>query len=583
MTNRTYPEYSSHYPLLLTTFMKRPVRVYPNEIGVVYRNHVTGEYFRFTWIEWYKRTCRLANALKTLKINPGEPGKPGDRVATMALNTHRHLEIYYAVPCSGALLHPINIRLSPEHIIYTINHAEDKIIFFDDLLLRLVEGIYDKIKDTVKMFVYMSDRPGLPDTKIENLYEYEELLKGESDEYEWPHLSEDNYATLCYTTGTTGLPKGAMFTHRAIYLLIIHTLAYGVFNNSPTRIYLGENAIPMMLTPLYHIHAWGAPFTSVFMALRIVLPGTFTVEGFCELVQKEKVTSVGVVPTILALLLEYKDIDKYDLSSLVRVGVGGGALPLGLKTKIEKKFPQITAGSGYGMTETAPTTIAAFIKKYMTDWSKEKLDEVRVKTGLPIPGLDIEVVDEKGKPIPHDNHNLGEIVIRGPWVMEKYYKNPEKTAEVWYDGWFHTGDMAKIDEEDFIIIADRMSDIIRSGAEMVPTVLLENLAAMAEFVLEATVVGVPDEVWGEKAMAIVKLVPGSNKNEEDLIDFLKTEGVDKGKITKWMLPKLVAITNEIPRTSVGKFDKIEIRKNLDKFLKIAKDMRSDKEITQIHQ
>ncbi|MFW9781081.1 MAG: long-chain-fatty-acid--CoA ligase [Candidatus Heimdallarchaeota archaeon] len=572
MANRTYPEYSSHYPLLLTTFMKRPVKIYPNEIGVVYRNHVTGEYFRFTWIEWYKRTCRLANSLKNLNINPGEPGKPGDRVATMALNNHRHLEIYYAAPCSGALLHPINIRLSPEHIIYTINHAEDKIIFFDDLLLKLVEGIYDHIKDTVKIFVYMSDKPGLPDTKIENLYEYEELINAESDEYEWPHLSEDNYATLCYTTGTTGLPKGAMFTHRAIYLLIIHTLAYSVFSNSPGRVFLGENAIPMMLTPLYHIHAWGAPFTSVFMALRIILPGTFTVEGFCELVQTEKVTSVGVVPTILALLLEYKDIDKYDLSSLIRVGVGGGALPLGLKKKVEKKFPQITAGSGYGMTETAPTTIAAFIKKYMSDWPKEKLDEVRVKTGLPIPGLDIEVVDENGKLIPHDNSAIGEIIIRGPWVMEKYYKNPQKTSEVWRNGWFHTGDMAKIDEEDFIIIADRMSDIIRSGAEMVPTVLLENLIAMAEFVLEATVVGVPDEVWGEKAMAIVKLVPGSDKNEEDIIDFLKVEGVDKGKITKWMLPKLVAITNVIPRTSVGKFDKIQIRKDLDKFLQIAKDI-----------
>jgi acyl-CoA synthetase (AMP-forming)/AMP-acid ligase II len=257
----------------------------------------------------------------------------------------------------------------------------------------------------------------------------------------------------------------------------------------------------------------------------------------------------------------------------VQVSVGGGALPLGLKTKIEKKIPGFTVSSGYGMTETAPTTVAAFAKKYMKDWSKEKLDEVRVKTGLPIPGLEVEVVDEKGNPIPHDNEALGQIVIRGPWVMEKYYKNPEKTAAVWYDGWFHTGDMAKIDEEDYLVIADRMSDIIRSGAEMVPTVLLENLVAMADFVLEATVVGVPDEVWGEKAMAVVKLVPGSNNNEADLIEFLKKEGVDKGKITKWMLPKLVAIVDEIPRTSVGKFNKIEIRKNLDKFLAKSKDMK----------
>jgi len=573
MENRTYPEFSSQYPLLLTTFMKRPVKVYPNEIGVVYRNHISGEYQRFTWLEWYNRTCRLANVLKTLNVKPGKPGEPGDRIATMALNNHRHLELYYAAPCSGAMLHPINVRLAPDHIIYTINHAEDKVIFFDDILLPLLESVYDKIKDTVEKFVYMSDKPGLPDTRIENLYEYEELLKQESDEFEWPYLSEDNYATLCYTTGTTGLPKGAMFTHRALYLLTLHMLALTSFINDPSRVYLGENTIPMIITPLFHIHGWGAPFSHVFRGVKIILNGTFTVEGFCELVQTEKVTTVAVVPTILALLLEFKDLDKYDLSSLVQVSVGGGALPLGLKNKIEKKIPGFTASSGYGMTETAPTTVAAFVKKYMREWPKEKLDEVRVKTGLSIPGLEVEVIDENGNPIPHDNNALGQIVIRGPWVMEKYYKNPEKTANVWYDGWFHTGDMAKIDEEDFLIIADRMSDIIRSGAEMIPTVLLENLIAMADFVLEATVVGVPDEVWGEKTMAVVKLVPNSNKNEEDLIKFLITEGVEKGKITKWMLPKLVAIVDEIPRTSVGKFNKREIRRTLDKFLEKAKDMK----------
>lgn len=572
MVNKTYPEFSSHYPLLLTTLMKRPVKVYPNEVGVVYRNHVTGKYYRFTWIEWYKRTCRLANVLKTLDVKPGKAGKPGDRVATMALNTHRHLELYYGVPCSGALLHPINIRLAQDHIVFTVNHSEDKIIFFDDVLLPLVESIYDKIKNTVEKFVYMSDKPGLPDTKIANLYEYEVLLEQESDEFEWPYLSEDNYATLCYTTGTTGLPKGAMYTHRALYIFTLHMIAYSGFQNDPTLVHLGENSIPLMITPLYHIHAWGAPFFYVFLSQKIVLPGTFTVDGFCELVQNEKVTTVAVVPTILALLLEYEDIEKYDLSSLVQVSVGGGALPLGLKDKIEKKIPGFTARSGYGMTETAPTTVGAFVKKYMRDWSKEKLDEVRVKTGLPIPGLEVDVVDENGNSVPHDDESIGQIVIRGPWIMEKYYKNPVKTAEVWYDEWFHTGDVAKVDEEDFIVIVDRMKDVIRSGAEMVPTVLLENLAAMADFILEATFVGVPDEVWGEKTMAIMKLVPNSNKKEEDLIEFLKTEGVDKGKITKWMLPKLVVIVDEIPRTSVGKFNKIEIRRNLDEFLAKAKEM-----------
>jgi fatty-acyl-CoA synthase len=510
--------------------------------------------------------------LNSLGVKSGKPGDPGNRVATMALNTHRHMEIYYAVTCSGAVLHPINIRLAPEHIIYTINHAEDKIIFFDDHLLPLLETIYDQIKDTVKIFIYMSDKPGLPDTKIEKLYDYEVLLNLESNEFEWPYLSEDNYATLCYTTGTTGLPKGAMFTHRALYLQTLHLIAHGSFINDPSFVQSGENTVFLMITPLYHIHAWCAPFIYVFLATKVVLPGTFTVEGFCELVQKEKVTDVAVVPTILALLLEYKNLDKYNLNSLVYVRVGGGALPLGLKTKVEKKIPGFSATSGYGMTETAPTTVRAFVKKYMRDWPKEKLDEVRVKTGLPIPGIDVEVVDQKGKTIPHDNKTLGEIVIRGPWVIEKYFKNPEKTANVWYDGWFHTGDVAKVDEDGLIIIADRMSDVIRSGSEMIPTVLLENLANMAEFVLEAAVVGVPDDIWGEKPLAIIKLTANSRKTEEDFIEFLRVEGVEKGRITKWMLPKLVAIVEEVPKTSVGKYNKREIKKNLKKYLDIAKEI-----------
>jgi len=511
--------------------------------------------------------------LKFLEVKSGGPGKPGDRVSTMAYNTHRHLELYYAVPCSGAVLHPINIRLSLDHIIYTIKHAKDKVLFFDDLLLPMVESIYDEIKDTVKKFVYMSDGSGLPNTKIENIYEYEEILKDGSDTFEWPYLNEDNYATLCYTTGTTGLPKGAMFTHRALYLQIIHQIVHLSFINDPSYVQLGENTVFLIITPLFHIHAWGAPYIYAFMAAKIILPGSFTVEGFCELVQGEKITNTAVVPTILALLLEYKDIDNYDLSSLVEVRVGGGALPLGLKNKVEKKIPGFTATSGYGMTETAPTTVRSFVKKYMVDWSKDKLDEVRVKTGLAIPGIEVEVVDETGNLIPHDNKTLGQIVLRGPWVIDKYYENPTASADKWYDKWFHTGDVAKVDEEDFIIIADRQSDIIRSGAEMVPTVLLENLINMADFIIEATVVGVPDEVWGEIPLALVRLLPNSGKKEDDIIEFLKLEGVEKGKITKWMLPKKVAIVDEVPKTSVGKYNKKEIKNTLEKYLAIAKDMK----------
>jgi acyl-CoA synthetase (AMP-forming)/AMP-acid ligase II len=602
----TYPEYSSHYPLLLTTFMKRPVRMYPDEVGVVYRNPDTGEFFRFTWLEWYQRTCRLAHALKeTLGVKSGKPGQPGDRVATMALNHHRHLELYYAVPCTGAVLHPINVRLSLDHIVHTIKHAEDRIIFFDDALLPMIEKIYDRIRDTVEKFVYMSDKPGKPEPEIEidkaphnchvdevspvgarravplrqlrgasidPLYEYEELIRDCPPEFDWPNLEESTVATLCYTTATTGMPKGVMFTHRQLYLFSLHTALGRSWNSDPASPHLGESAVTMFNTPLFHIHGWGAPFMSAFAAHKIVLPGRFTVEGFCELIEKEKVTTSGLVPTMLAMIIEYGNLDKYDLSSLKNISVGGGALPLGLKTKAERMIPGFNALSGYGMTETAPTTIVAFVKKSMKAQSKEKLNEIRVKTGIPLPGLDVEVVDENGKPVPRDNQTLGEIVIRGPWVMEEYYRDHQKTAEAWRGGWFHTGDMAKIDEDGYITIADRMSDMIRSGAEMVPTVLLENLTATADFVLESVYVGVPDPKWGERPMAIVKLVPGAEEDEKDLLRFLETEGVEKGKIAKWMLPDFIAITSDIPKTSVGKFDKRAIKSRLDEFLSRAKRM-----------
>ena len=583
MEARTYPEFSTHYPLLLSTFMKRPVSLYPDQVGVVYRNHLSGDYARFTWKEWYRRTSQLAHALqRKLGVKAGSPGAPGDRIGTMALNTHRHLELYYAVPCIGATLHPINVRLAPEHVIYTINHAEDKVIFVDDAVMPLLEAIYDRIKDTVETFVYMSDRPGLPETRIANMVSYESLLAAEPDAFDWPYLHEDINATLCYTTGTTGQPKGATFTHRQLYLMTLHIMAMPGISNIPGHdieaglgVKPGENAVPLLNTPMFHIHGWGAPFLHVFSAQKIVLPGAFTVQGFCELVEREKVTSVGIVPTVAAMLLEYEDLHKYDLSSLERIGVGGGALPLGLKTKLEKMMPNFRVSSGYGMTETAPTTIVSFVKKHMVDWDRARIDEVMVKTGLPVPGLEVQVIDQDGQPVPHDDRTVGEILIRGPWVTEQYFREPERSAEAWQGGWFHTGDLAKIDADGYIVIADRLKDVIRSGAEMVPTVLLENLISMADFVSEAMVVGVPDPVWGEKPLALVSLRPGHQGSEQDVIDFLVRHGVETGKITRWMLPKLVAITRDIPKTSVGKYSKKAVRDQIERYLALAKDVSSD--------
>jgi fatty-acyl-CoA synthase len=574
MEFKGYPEYSSRQPLILKYFLKRSQEVYPDDIGIVYRNDA-GEYFRFTWRQWHERTCQQAHALKALGIKPGTPDEPGDRVGTMALNHHRHVENIWASVLTGAVSHPINMRLSLDHMVYTINHAEDKVIFFDDSILPLVEGLYDRIKGTVKSWVYMSDKPGLPKTKVQPLYEFEELIKQYPKTYDWPDFSEDTPAVLYYTTGTTGLPKGVMFTHRQVVLHVLYGFAAMAFRvRRPNDPEPPAQNIPMMNIPLFHIHAWGSPFSSVTAASKIVFPGRFSPQAFCQMVQDDKVTSAGMVPTMLAMLLEYPDIDKYDLSSLVSIGTGGGALPLGLKQKAEARFPLMRAGSGYGMTETMAGVLGATIRRYMVDWPEEKIDEIMVKTGVSGLGVQSRVVDENGKDVPHDNSTIGEIILRGHWVMERYYKDPERSATAWRDGWFHTGDAAKVDTDGYIIIADRITDVIRSGSEMVPTVLLENLTCNAPFVLEAAYVGVPDEKWGETPMAMVKRVPGSKEVEEDVIKHLQKEGVDKGKITKWMLPVYVLFTDDIPRTSVGKYDKIAIRKRVNEFVGKAKKVRN---------
>lgn len=575
MSNKSYPEFSSRYPLTLRTIMQRPALHFANKIGVVYRNPDTGRYFRFTWDEWYQRTSRLANALKnTLKVKQGKSGSPGDRIGTMALNHHRHLELYYAAPCIGATLHPINMRLSQDHMAYTINHAGDKVLFFDDEFLPLVEEIYDRIKDTIETFVYISDEAKLPVTRIKPLYEYEELLQQQTAEIDWPYLDEDTCASLTYTTGTTGQPKGVTFTHRQLYLETLHVTARLTWNADPKKAIINESAVPMFTIPMFHVHGWAYPFIYVFGATKIAMPGRFTPDGFCELVQSERVNISGMVPTMLVMLVEYPDIKKYDLSSLQSVMLGAAPITLGLKARAEELMPQVNiTASGYGMTELAPATIGLHVKAEHIDLPKKELDQIRVKVGLPEPGLEVRIVDENGKPIIHNNEKVGEIIVRGPWVTEAYYKNPEKTAEVWRDGWFHTGDVAKIDKDGYITIADRITDVIRSGAEMVPTMLLENLTTSANGVLEATYIGVPDDKWGEVPMAVVRTDPKVNVTEDDIFKFLQDEGVNQGKITRWMLPVYITLANEIPKTSVGKYNKVAIKQEINRYLANARKMR----------
>lgn len=563
----TFPEYSTEFPLTLKTIMKSPARNLPDKTGIVYRHQETGEYQRFTWNEWYERTCQLAHALKEeLEIEEGKPKEPGSRVATIANNHHRHHELYYGVPCVKSVLHLINMRLAPEQIAYTINKSEDEVIFIDKEAFFLLEMIHDDIKDTVDKYVVMSNEGELPDTDIEPLYDYESMIESYPKEYDWPYIDENVYATNCYTTGTTGRPKGVMFTHRQLYLHAIHVmLMMSAFDSDPSNARLGGKGVPMLNIPMYHIHAWGAPYYYTFTGHKQVLPGSFTPQGFCELVEKEEVTGTAVVPTMLAMLVEFEDLDEYDLSSLENLSVGGASLSPGLKKKAEEKIPGFTVSEGYGMTETCPVTLTSTIKSTLADLPKDKLDEYRTKTGMPVLGLDLRVVDDDGNPVPRDDETIGEIVIRGPWVMEEYYKEPEKTEEAWKDGWFHTEDLATVDEEGYVSMVDRIDDVIRSGSEMVPTVKLENYVMKHPSILEGAITGVPDEKWGERPLALVKPAPDADLEPEDVNEYIE-QGVDEGKFSRWMLPDYVAIVDEIPQTSVGKYDKVEINERLDEFL-----------------
>ena len=566
MSGAPYPQFSSNYPLRLTAFMQRPVRLYPDATAVVYREPHTGQTQRFTWREWYARTCRLANALLGLGLRAGRPGDPGDRVATIALNHHYHLELYYAVPCIGAVLHTINMRLAREQIVHTIRHAGDRVLVFDDTFAALVDAMYEEIEDTVEFFVCISESGEGPDTRIENLILFDDLVGAEQDEIEWPRLHEDTKATLCYTTGTTGMPKGVMFSHRAIYLMVLHAIAHRHFDNDPQGRSAGELAVPLFTVPLYHAHGWGLPYSAVYSASTIVLPGRFDVEGFCELVQSEKVTSSAFVPTVLAMLLDHPRLDDYDLSSLESLSVGGAALSAGLESRAQARIPGFVATSGYGMTETAPTAVLSFLKKTLKDLPPAERVRLQVRAGLPIPGLEVEVVDEQGQPVPRDDATIGEIVLRGPWIMDEYYREPERSAEAWRDGWFHTGDLARVDEEGYLAIMDRISDVIRSGGEMVPTVLIEHVLMGGGFAAEAAVVGTPHPRWGERPMAIVVPAGGIEVSPAEVLAHLREAGVETGRIARWMLPDHVLVTDSIPKTSVGKIDKAAIRADIDAWL-----------------
>ncbi|MFC4024028.1 long-chain fatty acid--CoA ligase [Oceanobacillus longus] len=530
--------------LTLDSMIKRTEQYFPKK-EVISRTHSGVQ--KFTYSEIVGRMKRLGSALESLGVNKG------DRVGTFAWNHHRHLEAYFAIPSVGAVLHTINIRLSKEHLIYIINHAEDKVLFIDEDLLPLIESIKDDL-ETVQAFVVMTDNETLPQSSLSPLYSYEELLKNAESSYEFTtEIDENDPAGLCYTSGTTGKPKGVLYTHRGIYL---HSMALA-FKDT---VGLSESDVILPVVPMFHANAWGMPFVSTWLGTTQVFPGPgMTPKLIAEMIDEYKVTFSAGVPTIWLGLLQELEKGKYDTSNVRALLCGGSAAPKGMIQAFESKFG-ISFLHGYGMTETSPLVTVTRIKSTMENLSDDDRLEVLSKQGLVVPGIEIKAINENGE-IKPDGVDMGELLIRGPWIADSYYKD-DRNTEAFQDGWLHTGDVVTLDEEGIVKIVDRTKDLIKSGGEWISSVDLENALMAHESVFEACVVAVPDVKWQERPIACIVLKEGPEHqiSKEDVLEFLKPQ------FAKWWLPDEVLFIDEIPKTSVGKFLKSKLREDVEKEL-----------------
>lgn len=529
--------YMMHYPLTLRNMLYRNRLLF--EKKEVYSRTFSKEN-RYTYRDFYARVCRLANVLREMGV------KKGDRVGTLAWNNHRHLELYFAVPCSGAVLHTINLRLPREHLIHVINHAEDKVLFVDEDLVPLLEPIAAEI-NSVKHFVVMSDAPSIAVQALSPVHSYEQLLLEADEQFDFPtDIDENSPAAMCYTSATTGKPKGVVYTHRALFL---HSMSECLSDS----LALSEKDVVTPVVPMFHVNAWGLPFSAVWMGAKLVLPGRhLDPRSLCTLFQQERVTVTAGVPSIwigVAGLLESGAV--FDLSSLRAVVSGGAPLPRALVEKLNSYgVPVVHA---YGMTETTPLVLASVLKSYLVDVPAEVKYDYAVKQGILMPGLEMQVVDENGREIKHDGKQMGELLLRGPWIAGEYFK--EESGGAFADGWLHTGDVVTVDEEGYVLIVDRTKDLIKSGGEWISSVELENNIMAHPDVLEAAVIAVPNEKWQERPLACVVLKDHASGKctEQDILDFLK------GRVARWWLPDEVVFVREIPKTGTGKFSKRQLR------------------------
>ena len=540
MNEQLFPNFSYDYQLIVKHILERSVEWSPEQ-QIFYRDK-----YSYNYVELNKRVRKLANLLTRIGV------KKGDVVAVMDWDSPRYLEHYFAVPMIGAILHTVNIRLSPEQMLYTINHAEDKILVVHKDFMPLVKAISPNF-DTVQHIIYINDGDEDFEPEIETLGEYEQLMNGEADTFDFPDFDEDTIATLFYTTGTTGNPKGVFFSHRQIVLHTISVMA--TLSAYPEPVSFNSKDVYMPLTPMFHVHAWGIPYIATWLGVKQIYPGRYD-ETLVKLLVQHKVTLSHCVPTILQMIVGNPATEKFDFSNW-KVVIGGSALSRGLAELARKR--NIKLMTGYGMSETAPVLTLTQFKPGMQNLSDEEELDTITKTGFPIPFVKMKLVKENGEEA--KSGEVGEIVVRAPWLTKGYYKSEKNSQELWRGGWLHTGDIAYKDELGYYKITDRLKDVIKTGGEWISSLELESLISRCEFIKQVAVIGVPDEKWGERPIAFVSLKEEISEEEiqEKCVSALQTF-VEAGKIEKWAIPDKFIPLEEIPKTSVGKLDKKVLRK-----------------------